>query len=452
MKKVWSTTLLVVLAVSCSKKDKKENTEEENSGTPSSSGTGGSATVGTLKFSEMNLADSINPPIPASVLSSSNTSATLRGLGLTTGGKSRERCMLQESVSEVKTNVAMVSSQLCMLEKTPGMQWGGKYNISFSGMGMRLQDMPPGGPGGDPGMDPGAGPGGEGGPGGDMPDGMPTSMQVFMDNSVAGKHSVYVCSDNTLQQVIHIDDAKAGAGAKGSYAINMDMGTIGAIQISGTFDNGIGTAGRYLGEARMRFKIGQMQASSIVKMDLGLAESDVSLVQSAKETATSFDDVSTSIRELIVGRIGPSHGMSLVQSNDTQFGSENASTPETAYSYFSTAGDVVASDASGDFAAGGALHVAPSDFIKLLPTDSYVALSGWDCSGTTDLDMSAAMGADSDMSSCYEGLSDADPTFSCYDGFASGESLDDAPVFTGEDNRFDEQSFSEDGLEIPVPE
>jgi len=279
-------------------------------------------------------------------------------------------------------------------------------------------------------------------------------MQVFMDDSVAGKHSIYICADNKLTQVIHIDDAKKGVGAQGSFAINMDMGSMGGVQLAGTFDNGIGTAGRYLGETRMRFTAGTMKASSDVKMDLGLASTDVSFVQSSRETAASFSDTSNSTRELIAGRIGPSYGMSVVQSNDSQFDSATASAPKTAVSYFTADGTTATVDASTDFASGGSLYVSNSDFIKLLPTDYSVALDGWDCSGTTDLDMSALdPSASSDMTSCNSGTMTSASTFSCFDAaqFAPGAPVPDAPILTGDGDRTSGSSFSSEGAPIPPP-
>ncbi len=472
MKKMIAMGMVSLFAVSCG--GSKEAAKEEPKNTPTAEDpTSPAAVVGTLALSDMKLAESINPPFSKAVLDSSS-STSLRGMNLTAGGKSLERCLLQEAVSEVKTNVSMVSSQLCSLEKTPGMAWGGKYNIKFPSMGLALQNpgdpgfpgdpndpgaMPGGDPGAMPGGDPGAMPGGDpgaggpgaGGPGGDMPE-MPTSMQVYMDNSVKGKHSVYVCQDKKLTQVIHIDEAKKGSGTKGSYAINMEMGSFGGVQISGKFDNGVSTDGRYLGEARMRFSAGDMKASSIVKMDLGKSEADIAYIQSARETAFSFDNVSESIKGLIAGRIGPDFGMAVVQSNEPKFGPEGSTGPKTAESYFNVAGQVVESSASSEFADGGKLNVGSSDLPKLLPADYKVELTGWDCSGTTDIDMSASGPGSEDIDSCYADMMSSAPSFGCFGGgFDQGMPVPDAPVLTGDDNRFEGDDFSSDGLEVPPP-
>jgi len=451
MKRIIAMGMVSLLAVSCgagkdAKEDPKGNTTDDPATTPSIG-------VGTLALSDLKLAASINPPIPQAVLASGSS---LRGAQLTSGTKSLERCLLQEAVSEVKMNISMVSSQLCSLEKTPGMKWGGKYNIKFPSMGSGDPNDPGAFPG-DP-NDPGAFPGDPNDPGafpgdpgpfltdssGGM-DGMPTSMQVFMDDSVAGKHSVYICQDNKLSQVIHVAEAKKD-GAKGSYAVNMDMGTFGGVQISGNFDNAVTTAGRYLGEARMRFSAGDFKASSIVKMDLGKAAADVSYIQSARETAMSFDNVADSIKGLIAGRIGPEFGMAVVQSNEPKFGL-TSSDPKTALSYFNVAGQIVESSASAEFAEGGNLNVGSSDFIKLLPASYKVELTGWDCTGTTELDMSAADSGSQDMESCFADMMTEAPSFGCYDPqYGQGMALPDAPVLT--DDRFDDDSFSSDGLEV----
>jgi hypothetical protein len=197
-----------------------------------------------------------------------------------------------------------------------GLEWGKAYNIDMSNMsggGMPLTqgdipppggDMPPGGdgPGGaGPG---GAGPGGDGpGGGGDMPD-MPKSMQVKMDNSVEGEYTIYLCADKVLQQKIKVKGA-TDTGATGSYAVKMDLGSDNVMELRGTFDKGVTTEGRYLGTTQMRFSMGGMKMNSGIKLDLGNGASDVHFVQSSREQASSFADLTSSTKELMAGRFGP---------------------------------------------------------------------------------------------------------------------------------------------------
>lgn len=266
---------------------------------------------------------------------------------------------------------------------------------------------------------------------------MPSALQVKMDNSVEGEYTIYVCSDSVLQQKIRVKNA-TDAGASGSYAVKMDLGNDNVMELRGTFDNGVTTAGRYQGSAQMRFAMGGMKTSSSVQLDLGTGDSDTHFVQSSREMATSFSDLSQSTKELMAGRFGPDFGSAIVQRSggeDSIFGMPLVAeaTPETARAYFAVTGEKVAADASASFAEGGSYYMADSDLPLLLDPSETWTIDGWDCaSGLEEFTPPQDQGAAPDVSACYEDSPFSSMTFGCFgEGFAPGVKLEDAPDRTG---------------------
>ncbi len=398
---------------------------------------GSDTNIGALQLSDLQVSKAVDAPIPAELVASS-TALRLQG-----GAKSMEFCSLQSAIGEFKQNAQMVSMQLCMLENTPGMEWGGKYEIDFASMA--------GGGGGGGGEFEGP-PGGEfEGPPPPMLQGGPSmpNLKVWLDNSQAsaGKYNVWVCEDGELTQKITLEGAKKGEGSKGSYAIKMELDGLGSIQLAGNFDNNLTTVGRYLGNAQFRFAMDQMNVSSNIVMDLGL-DSGVHKVSVAKEMAASFEgDLSMSHKELVAGRLDTfdvMYGQALSQFaglSQPIFGEpelglqEGEPQVETTRSYFDKDGLVAASDATEQFADGGTLFVAPEEIAKLLAQDWTVDFGegAWDCSGTSALDMSAEPSAEDQeaMMACMGDFQPAD--LDCFGaGFEPGEGVEGVDPMIGE--------------------
>jgi hypothetical protein len=401
MKRIYSVGLAMLLTAACSSKsddgaadDKKTDNENSDGNSPET------AAVGALALSDLKLSDSITPPIPDQMKTSSAS------LSLTANSRSLEQCLLRDAVSQMEMNIANVTSQLCMFENMPGMKWGGKYNISFAGMGpaLRLVDeIPPPPPGDippppgeeeipDPNSDPNAPPpvGTEDPGAGPGEFDMPESMQVFMDDTVEGTYNVWVCQDNELVQKFTIKGAAEGKGSKGNFQVKMSLGGDNEMLLAGNFDKGVTLEGRYLGDVQMRFSMSGMEANNYVKMNLGLAEDDVHIIRTGNEYADSLFGSGETTKQLLAGRIGPEYGMALVQrtgGEDSMFALEGEG-PETSRAYFNAEGDIVTADSSADFEEGGTLYVTAEEMPRLLPEFAIdFGADAWDCSGTSDLEM-----------------------------------------------------------------
>ena len=428
------------------------------------------AVVGTLALSGLKLDKSIDPTIPSSVI---DAGAGLRGMNLAAGNKSLERCLLQQSVSEFKTNVAMVKMQLCSLTSMAGLEWGKAYNIDMSSMGGPgaglVQDIPgdpndpnapvlpddpnaPGGPG-DPNAPGGPGePGGpseSGGPGDGGAPSMPTSLQVKMDNSVAGEYTIYVCSAKVLQQKILVKGA-TDTGATGSYAVKMDLGGDNVMELRGSFDNGVTSVGRYLGTTQMRFSMGGMKMNSSIALNLGQGDSDAHFVQSTREQAMSFADLNASTKELMAGRFGPDFGSAIVQrsgGDDKIFGLTNEAGPETSRAFFNVAGENVEESASASLAEGGTYYMAATDLPLLNDPAETWPIEGWDCVTGVEEFTPPTGGAEAPTAnSCYDASPFADMQFSCFaGGFAPGMQME------GAEDQTAKRDENEDIFSTPPP-
>lgn len=441
----------------CSKKE----TADVAGSSPSATKVG-DRSIDTDPLAALKLSDSLSPAVPDSVAS--------KGEGVTPGQlavsmltsaerkKSQEACYIRQKIKEAKANQEMMAMQLCQIEAQKGMKAGGKYKMSFSTGGAALTQNPPPGvdptagipqggdptapgpvPGGDPSTPPG-GAEGPGGPGGGM------NMAIFLDNSVEGKFSVYVCQDDKLSQKIVVDSA-GEAGAKGSFKSVIEMDGMSA-QMQGAFDNGVGVAGHQRSSSLMTFS---MQSNYFrTSTELDLVQDGISKVKTASEMASGTEDFSSAMKEIGTAYIGPNLGTALFQrtlNNSLQQPTAPKLTEAqavTTRSYFDSAGLTLSSDESDSFKEGGALAIPESDLPKLIPADFKVEFEAtdWDCSGaeefTVDADSAAFMACTEKFASQFSQETCGDPAF------AAGPEATDVPVV------IDSRS-SEEIPELPLP-
>lgn len=321
--------------------------------------------------------------------------------------KSFEACQLRDEMREALSNIAMLKSQICFIENDPAIKFGKKYNIDLSSM-MSGGGGAPGGPGAPDG--PGA-PGGPEAPGGeDTPppfpltnnnSGLPDSMQVWIDDSVAGKITVYMCQDKSLSQMISITGAKSGV-AKGEMIIKQSMQGM-------SFHRTMNFDSKYTDADRTSLTIKELISSSISSQSfsarriLSLSLSD----QGVSKVLTSF-----------TGNMGSGDSsFASVGAFDKDFGSviakgslplDNEALTFSNESFFDGKSNVVdpanypdAFGAQGKVSLG--VESVPGYLASTFTPDEFPS-DAWDCSGTEDIDLGAASSAGTppDMSACME--------------------------------------------------
>lgn len=445
-RKLLVGTVCIAAAVGCSKKE--SNNDEAESGAKTQVG---DKNIESDPLAALNLSSSLSPEVPSSVTASGAgvQPGQVAIATLTARKKSREACNIRQKIREAKMNQEQMAMDLCFVESQKGMKAGGKYKMTFkfSEMG-GAPDA--GGPGGDAGMPPmpltqgpdggmfppdggdmpppdggnmpdggmgdmpGADGGMAGGPdGGDMPGadggmgdmgGMPTEMvrSVYLDNSDPNNFKVYMCDNDKLTQKIVLNGAGSN-GSKGTYKAAFEDNGL-SIAMVGSFDNGVGAAGRQRSTSQMAFsmKSGSDTINMRSNIALDLAKEGVSVVKVANESSMSASDFSAGDKEIGVALIGPNIGSALFQrtftGSDSFFpGGPGGETPplpltegttqvETSRAFFDSAGQTLEQKDSDSFKEGGQLHAKESMFPKLLPENFTVTFEAgdWDCSGTED--------------------------------------------------------------------
>ncbi|WP_176737052.1 hypothetical protein [Oligoflexus tunisiensis] len=379
-----------------------------------------SAEVTSLK--DLSLTGVLAITLPDSV----KGNGTAAGLRLA-GQKSFEACQLRDQMREALSNIAMVKSQFCFIENDPNITFGKKYNIDLSSMS--------GGPGGDPGSgpggDPGSGPGGSGpggsGPGDFTPPGlrlqdfeMPTSIQVWIDNSTAGKITVYMCQDKVLSQMISVSGAKEGV-SKGTVVMKQSLSGM-TFHRAMNFDNKYTDADRTSVTIKELIDVSQGDQSFSARrlLSLSLADTGVS------KALASF-----------TGNMGQGESsFASIGAFDEDFGSVIAKGSMTFESQPMTF-------SNESFFDGKSYVVDPADYPEAFGDDGKVALKpesvpgflgadftpdefpadAWDCTGTEDIELGTESSGDADMSACTESWAELSQE-SCYDAaFAQGEAV-----------------------------
>ena len=444
----------LVAVVACDKKKSAATTPEAASTTTTTAekskieeGTIGAISIETDTLSNLQLARSVSPEVPKSVAGSGEgvqAAGTLQVQYLVGAAKSREACYIRDQIRQAKMQVDGIAQQLCFIESQKGMKAGGKYKMKFAApadAALRLEDVPPplpdpdatGAPGGGgasevplPSASPDASPSA---PSGSPESGAPGAPQeetfaIFLDNTVKGKFTVFMCSDGKLVQKIQLKGAST-AGSQGTYkAIISGQGFDASMM--GAFDNGVGSEGRQRLLSQMTFKIDMGTVSSYMRanMELDLSATKVSVVKVASESSTSAGDFSAAHKELGTAFIGPNLGAALFQrtfddSHPSIFGLvpqalTTGSNIETSRAFFDSSGKELAKDSSTSYADGGALNVKESDLPKLVPDSFKVAFeaSDWDCSGTTDFTMDTSSAA---FTACTDKFDAEFPTETCTD-------------------------------------
>jgi hypothetical protein len=411
--KAWYTVLSLPLLIGCGSSG--GSNDGAAAGTDTSGGTI-AAEVSSLK--DLSLTGVLAISLPDSVKGNGTTA----GLRLA-GQKSFEACQLRDEMREALSNIAMLKSQLCFIENDPTITFGKKYNIDLSAM------MSGGGGGG----------GGGGGemppsPDGDTPppdfenppamplaeNGLPDSMQVWIDNSTAGKITVYMCQDKTLSQMISITGAKAGE-SKGVMIVKQSLSGM-TFHRTMNFDNKYTVADR---------------SSITIKELISMTQGDSSFTARRLLSLSLADDAVSKVMASYSGDIGGSQtSFASIGAFDKDFGSVIAkgsmtfeSEPMTFSneSYFDGKSYVVDPASYPDaFGANGKVALKPDSVPGFLSStfkpDDFPA-DAWDCLGTEDIELGGASGGDTppDMSACMESWAELSEE-SCHDSsmFAQG--------------------------------
>jgi hypothetical protein len=442
--------------------------------------------VGADALSTMQLSASLSPAVPTSV------SATGAGIEPAAAGqiavstltlaerkKSIEACYIRQKIRESKANQESMAMQICYIESQRGMKSGGKYKMSFSAPGSGgaeppvPEDVPsdvdptaqvPNGP--DPIVpdpivpDPIVPPPDmtltqdDGAPAGDA--GGEMALSIFLDNSTAGKFTVFMCDNDKLSQKIVVENA-GDSGAKGSYKAVMDMGGA-KIQILGAFDNGVGAVGHQRSASEVAFEMDIGGAKSYLRSGttLDLAEKGISVVKAATETSTSAGDFSNSYREIGAALIGPNIGSALFQRTVDE---THPAIPlldqvaTTTRSYFDSAGKTLAKSDSDSFSDGGILAVSDTLLPKLVSENFKVDFEStdWDCSGTEAFTMDTES---ADFKACTDKFASQFTIETCGDAAAYeiGSQAPDVSAVVDQRGGDEIPVFEEPSIEPPPPD
>jgi len=473
-------TAAVSLALLPSCKGSKSGSDATTDSATPAATTEPGASVGSLNIAEdplqkLNLSSSLSPEIPASVKGTGTgvQAGAINVAALTSRKKSREACEIRQKIREAKMNQDQMAMNLCFVQSQKGMKAGGKYKLKFTGMGLTQDPDPFFTPGPDDDFSSPA-PQASGSPaptGDDMPEGPEgmggeMTMSVFLDNSDTKNFKVFMCDDDKLTQKIVLSNATE-KGSKGSFKSKFDMEGM-SISIAGSFDNGVGSAGRQVTASQMAFAMKQgtdtMNMRSSMYLDIDGA--GISRVMVANEAGNSSGDFSSAMKEIGTAKIGPNLGSALFQhtfegsggffdggdGNNTPPGGDTIPMPltgtvnvETSRSYFDSAGNVLSKSDSKSFDDGAPFHMTEKDFPKLLPADFKVEFeaSDWDCTGTTDLTVDMESAA---FKECEKRFAESFSTEMCDAGdFEVGMEAEGIPSFADERGGLDDLNFE------PVP-
>lgn len=387
---------------------------------PATSGSGtGTVSSDVTSLKDLSLTGVLSISLPDSVKGSAGT-----GLRLDGSEKSFEACKLRQEMREGLSNIAQAATMLCYMENDSTIEFGKKYNIDFSALSAPGGggELPSGGGDAPEGFDPDSLP-----PGLRLSNGLPESMQIWIDNSVAGKLTVYMCQDKELSQMIEVTAAKKGQ-AKGKVIMKQSM-TFGDFSMNFhramSFDNNYSTAGKTLLTLKELIETGSTQFGTEKArrlLSLSLADDGVSKVLSSFSGSTQGSENSFSsvgVFDEDFGSVIAKGSFQAAEGDPIEFSSE---------SFFDGSSFVVDPNTYPEaFGESGPVKVAVEDLPGYLSTsfapDEFPS-DAWDCSGTTDLSLdtsgSAGTGGASTCSESWDELQEEDCSAAT---FAPGETL-----------------------------
>ena len=436
---------LVAASMACSK---SEDAPKADTGTGTNTGTGGGG-----KMQALNLSGALQIQLPEAL---TDTSTSLR----LTAGKSLEACMMRESIKQSKMMLDGITSTLCYIESQSSQIEEGKPKLfKLAGMGLRLQEPPPGFPGGSgpPSGGPGDGPptGGDPTGGGAPPAGGPgmggDQYIGVMLQRTGDVTDVYICEGTdaaalklgqhfkiTGNKTITKDGKEVGA-SKGEMRLSSDMMGInfGAVV---TFDAFHTAADTYDSEFKVRLE-GEMTGMGLSGMTMDMAQLMTLRVVDGGVSVVGLSDrgdmMGFSTQNASIGKFDAAHGNVVGSFNQQSFDRDVKACVDK--------DSTLVSCADAKFEEGGALHIATSEVPAFLPASFAPAKpAGFDCATATwgtavAIDPSGAGAAacqmeqgDMEAPGCFEG------------GFVGSEEVVELPEIP-------ELEIPEDQLEVPAP-
>ena len=283
-------------------------------------------------------------------------SVTQDSASLSIGGKSREACEIGRVLGEGLSSLEQVASMFCHLEvEADKMSFGTKYALDFAG-------------------------------------GEESGMAIWVDNTniASGSLKISMCQNNELAQVITLTGVGSNS-AKGSIVDHgSEQGSTWGASVK--FDLGYTTPGSHKLYSATKFTSNGEAFRQ--QLSINIEENGVSIIKVSEDGTWQGDTFSAAG----TAKLGSENGQVLFTNQMT--GSYNETWVRRAY--FNSAGNVVASDATTDFAVGGSLFVADSEVPDALSADFQVegfASDEWDCSTdeTVEINMEGERGAAHDQ-------------------------------------------------------
>ena len=343
----------------------------------------------TSSLEDVNFSNTLKISLPNSL----KGKGTAASLALAAGQKSYEACQMRTEMRMALSQLAQAANTICMVQQVKSLEFGKKYNIRMPTMGLvgpgDMPDLPTGDVTPTPTTPTPTTPT-PSSPAGSMPS-MPTSMQVWVDNSVAGTLTAYFCNDTKLAQVFTVSDVDTTTKkSKGSVIMDMKMGT-NTFKRSVLFD-GVTNADRMALTIKEVVNTSEFNGRRMLAMSL----SDTAISSVIDTSTGSMTLGSTTADNAFSGSGAFSPDFGSIFAQGSMFGNTFSNK-----SYFDGTGAVVDPAAHQDlFGEGGTLYLDDTSVPAALPAtftpDAFPA-TAWDCTGTTDLTMDLGSSA---MTAC----------------------------------------------------
>ena len=415
----------LIALVSCGKS--KSTTPAATDAASTAAAAAATNVVSTTSLSQVNFSTVLKVSLPKSV----KASGTAAALDLTSAKKSFEACQMRSEIRTSLSQLAQAAQTICMIQQISSLKFGTKYNIDMSklsagGGGGGTPTPPAGGtptpPAGGTPTPPAGGPSSLLADTATTPT-MPTSMQVWVDNAVAGTLKVYFCNNRKLAQMFTVSDVDVtNKTSKGSVIMDMSMsmgsststfkrsvlfdGVTVAGRMAMTIKEVVDASGVFSGRHMLAMSLSDTGISTVVDTSTGTAPMSSSTGGSPLLGSTSDNNFSGA------GVYSPDFGS--IISEGTVFG-----TTFSTKAYFDGAGNIVEPSTQPTlFGSGGTLYLddtyVPAALASTFEPDTFPS-DAWDCSGTTDLDTSSMTSTDTTaMSACNTTWNEI-PEKSCMD-------------------------------------
>lgn len=347
-------TAATVIATSCGKSDSEEK----------------SAGVEATSVAELKLSQALKISLPAAIANAASSGTTLALT--TTGKKSAEACRTMSTVKDLFNTLGGISSMLCHFEaESSRIQFGKKYKIALTEGGQEMD------------------------------------LRVWIDNSTAGKLTMYTCQEDVLTQKIDITESNS-TGAKGTV---VHRGSFDGATYANSTDFNFLAAGAKVISGSMTYSMGSDSFSNKVSADL--KDSGVSSFLMANRGSWGGSVFADRGAVFHNGNLGQAlfKGEGTFQSQTYQFSSRAT---------FNSDGIKIAnSEATSD------ITVAASSLPDFLATDfSIDPPTGWDCAAEETLSVNIDTGDTGAAHQACDAGSSSESTDCWGEGFEAGDQED----------------------------